>query len=336
MTANASRKRSFVVLSIFLIASPVAAMESTRSLRCVVRKVWRDFEVVELIDRHHVDGAHPFDLGAQVEDHLVRGHRPCRRGARLVGDIGGHRRRRRPRPSAGSGASSTGLGLASRPSASSCATSAATSSSVACTDSTQFVARCERSDSAVARATSSCPASPRTASSDRRASRMRVSCSSNPARRAWDASSAVADAILQLVERAQPGVEPGLGLLDCRDQGRAPRVRAFEVFLARGDARFELARRLFEPRHFNREGRWRARRAPRATPSPRTFAAPGPASLRARQTAGAAPSSGDRPRCAARLRCARSTRAPRPASPPVPEAVLRRSGARSQSVPACG
>ena len=42
MTVNASRKRSLVVLSIFRIASLVAAIESTRSLRCVVRNVWRD------------------------------------------------------------------------------------------------------------------------------------------------------------------------------------------------------------------------------------------------------------------------------------------------------
>ena len=42
MIVNASWKRSRVVLSILRIASLVAAIESTRSLRCAVRKVWRD------------------------------------------------------------------------------------------------------------------------------------------------------------------------------------------------------------------------------------------------------------------------------------------------------
>ena len=41
MAANASRNRAFVVSSMRLIASPVAAIESTRSLRCVVRNTWR-------------------------------------------------------------------------------------------------------------------------------------------------------------------------------------------------------------------------------------------------------------------------------------------------------
>src|SRR5688572_30916140 len=32
-------------------------------------------EIVELVDRHHVHRAHLFDLGAEVGDHLVGGHR---------------------------------------------------------------------------------------------------------------------------------------------------------------------------------------------------------------------------------------------------------------------
>ena len=108
-------------------------------------------EVVELIDRHHVDGAHALDLRAG-------GRRPSRRAsscarpaapaslgtaaraAALVLDLGGlgrvvHRLR------AGE----------QRPRRSSSATSAATSSSVAWTDSKHDEARCVRSASAVAR-----------------------------------------------------------------------------------------------------------------------------------------------------------------------------------------
>ena len=89
-------------------------------------------EVVELVDRHHVDGAHALDLGAQVGDHLVgrqrargrrrRGFAPATAGGALVLFALG-----------GFGRVVDGLGLASRPSRSICSTSAATSSSVACT-----------------------------------------------------------------------------------------------------------------------------------------------------------------------------------------------------------
>ena len=41
MDAKASSNRSRVVLSILRMASPVCAIESSRSLRCVVRNVWR-------------------------------------------------------------------------------------------------------------------------------------------------------------------------------------------------------------------------------------------------------------------------------------------------------
>ena len=41
IAANASVKRCFVVSSMRLIASVVCAIESTRSLRCVVRNAWR-------------------------------------------------------------------------------------------------------------------------------------------------------------------------------------------------------------------------------------------------------------------------------------------------------
>jgi hypothetical protein len=32
-------------------------------------------EIVELVDGHHVDGAHPLDLGAEIGHHLVGGQR---------------------------------------------------------------------------------------------------------------------------------------------------------------------------------------------------------------------------------------------------------------------
>ena len=71
MAENASAKRCRVVSSIRLIASAVWAIESTRSLRCVVRNPCRVFELVELLDRHHVDGAQPIDLRAQSRNRFL-------------------------------------------------------------------------------------------------------------------------------------------------------------------------------------------------------------------------------------------------------------------------
>ena len=58
MTAKASRNRSFVVLSILRMASPVEAIASTRSFFCARQEGVPGLEIVELIDGHHVDGAH--------------------------------------------------------------------------------------------------------------------------------------------------------------------------------------------------------------------------------------------------------------------------------------
>ena len=117
----------------------------------------------------------------------------------------------------------------------------------------QEVARCPRSDSAVARWTSSCAASSRTASSARRASRMRTSCASNCPRSSCDASSAVRTCSRKVVERAQVLVELPLGRGDRRRA--APRGARCSAAAPRpgDDALLELARGVFETLHLDRE-----------------------------------------------------------------------------------
>ena len=114
---------------------------------------------------------------------------------------------------------------------------------------------------------------------------MRASCSSNPARRVCDASSAVRTRSLSSSNVRSPAssrasacsiVVTRVERLACARSRSSCRV---------ADPRFELACGFFEPRHFDRQARRRARRARRATPLPQTFAAPAPASPRAPQTA---------------------------------------------------
>ena len=65
MAANASAKRSRVVSSMRLIASLVWAMDVDQILALRRQERVARLELVELLDRHHVDRAEAIDLGAQ-------------------------------------------------------------------------------------------------------------------------------------------------------------------------------------------------------------------------------------------------------------------------------
>ena len=99
IAANASANRWRVVSSMRLIASLVCAIESTRSLRCVRQEGVSRLELVELLDRHHVDGPEPVDLGAQRDDRLLGAerapHRVVGRQRPLVARTGCGRRQAR-------------------------------------------------------------------------------------------------------------------------------------------------------------------------------------------------------------------------------------------------
>ena len=332
MTANASRNRSLRRLVDLLdrVVGRGDRIDEVLALRGQERVA--RLEVVELIDRHHVDRAHPLDLGAEVGDHLVGRHRPragdglgsdaasaagrrrlvfdLRRIGRVVHRLAGWRAARRV-PAAR---------LRRRPRRASPAPL-----------STQAAARCARSDSAVARATSSCAASARTPSTERRASRMRVSCALKLGAQRLRRLVGRPDALAQLVERAQPGVE--LALRTSLDRRRAAPRGARVALQIVGAARRALSSSragLFETLTSRSRARSRARPAPRAPPWPRPSAAPAPA-CRSRAS--------NSRRCAvvqllvrgraARARCARSIPAPRPAAPPARAAPLPPSGARS-------
>ena len=112
--ANASANRSRVVLSMRVMASPVDAMASIRSLRCVGEEGVALLEFVELLDGHHVDGAERRNPRLQAGDRLLRAEhrRAPRRRLGVRGGIPGsptrhprrplrrlrHARRPRPRP----------------------------------------------------------------------------------------------------------------------------------------------------------------------------------------------------------------------------------------------
>ena len=174
MAVNASRKRACVVSSMRLIASLVCAIESTRSLRCVVRNTWRSSSSSNCSMAIMLTGPSRSIFAAARRWLLRRSSRSARRlsvnaatGDGFVSSLvlrlgsgSSARWRRRPAWPARSAPSA-------RPRAS-------TSSSVAWTASTHVCARWVRSLSAVARATSSSPASARMPSSARRASRIAV------------------------------------------------------------------------------------------------------------------------------------------------------------------
>ena len=337
IAANASRKRSLVVLSMRLIASLVGAIESTRSLRCVVRKVWRGLELVELLDGHHVHGAEAIDLRLAGRRSLVgasaRAGPPPTAGRRASATS----RRRLPRSilRRRPAQSSTGVGLASSPSRSSCATSAATSSSVACTASRQMCARCARSRFGGGARDVELAPPPRARPRARGAPRGSApSCSSNCARSACERSSAARTSLAQRRRTcATLVVEPSLGVDDrCLRAARAA-PRALTSSSAPGcDALLELARRLLEaaaPRP----------RAPLARSTSAACAALASAArlrlrlhrLAARRTAAAARRSAARPPRAAPLRAARSTRGPRPAARQASALLFGASAARRRS-----
>ena len=168
--------------------------------------------------------------------------------------------------SAASGVSSTALGLASRPSCSICATSAATSSSVACTVSTQEVARWP---GRTPRSRAGLPAATLRRAPFRapfRASRIRASCASNCAAQLLGRLVGGPDLVAQIVERAQVLVELPLG----RGDRLAQLLTARDVPLQLVGARDRRAARARERRPRAAGPRWRARccarRAPRAPP----------------------------------------------------------------------
>ena len=220
------------------------------------------FEVVELIDRHHVDRR------PSVRSWCA-GRRPSRRASSSAAVGAGALARRLPRPEQ-LGAPPRlpaprrpahrrpAAGWPAGPRARAAATSAATSSSVACTVSTQDAARCDRSDSAVARCDVEL-ARPRRGPlrARRRASLMRASCASNCARSACDASSAVADAAR--ADRRRCADRRRACASDVRDRRRAaPRgARRCAASSSRRAATrvLELARRLLEPLDLDRERR---------------------------------------------------------------------------------
>ena len=231
-----------VVLSIFRIASLVAAIESIEILALRGQEGVARLEVVELIDRHHVDrrpSARSWRAGRRPSRRRSCGRRGSGAAASSASAAAGAARVSSS-SSGASGASSTGLGLASSPSRSSCSTSAATSSSVACTVSTQEAARCvevglggRARDFELRRLGAH--------ALERRGGRRG---SALPARRSR--SRSVCDArrrsrtlLAQLVERAQAGVE------------RAPRRR-------RSPSRSSLAARLRAPQLLAAPGRARA------------------------------------------------------------------------------
>ena len=109
MTVNASLKRSRVVLSMRLIASPVWAIESTRSLRCAGQERVALLELVELLDGHHVDGAEPRRSWPSARRWLPRP------SARAPGGPGPSRPRHRPRGSGRVGRPGRGCAVRPRP-----------------------------------------------------------------------------------------------------------------------------------------------------------------------------------------------------------------------------
>ena len=313
-------------------------MESTRSSPLRGQERVARLEVVELIDRHHVDGAHPIDLGAEIADHLVGRQRAGHRGAALPSGLATCAARTRPAASstsAASGVSSTALGLASRPSCSICATSAATSSSDACT-SRRRTSRGGRGRIRRSRAaTSRCDASSRTASSALRASRMRLLLRVELLRAAPGTPrppSATCSRRSSNVRRSSSSCRSDAAIAS-RSSSRRDTFRCSSS--ARVTTRCSSSRaRVLQPLHLDRQraaalDERRVRRLgfrghPRLVGG--RLARLEQLPLRRRQLFVG--------RRAARSRCAESTPAPRPRAAPARAAPLPRCGARARSVPA--
>ena len=138
-----------------------------------------------------------------------------------------------------------------------------------------------RSASAVARATSSRDASARTPSSERRASRIRPSCSSNPFRSDCDRSSASRTRCRCSSNVRTPASSRDSDAAMPSWSSVAARTGAPEVLAPRGEPRLELCARVFEPAHFDRE---RAR--PLDERGVRRFRLGGPVRLRLHRLAG--------------------------------------------------
>ena len=237
------------------MASPVCAIESSRSLRCVVRNVWRVSSSSNCSIAIMLTGPEPVDLLAQVGDDVVRRQRvvadvvdvepasSAAVGGRRLADL-----RLRPSSSASGAdaAASRRAGRRSSPALPCAATSATTSSSAAPTASTHVAPRGASSRRwRVARATSDCITSARTPSSACRAPRI-----------SW---SRRAELLAQrddlLVERRASRLRSGSSardvvverLLGLDDRLRAVRRAATsvrcDVGAAAGDAGLEIARR---------------------------------------------------------------------------------------------
>ena len=74
MAPNASSKRSRVVWSMRLMASPVCAIEVEQVLALRGQERVARLELVELLDGHHVDRPEPFDLLLELRDGVFGRH----------------------------------------------------------------------------------------------------------------------------------------------------------------------------------------------------------------------------------------------------------------------
>ena len=342
IAANASVNRCRVVSSIRLMASARLRDRVDQILALGGQERVAGFELVELLDGHHVHRAEPIDLGAQPRRSPLRRSASAAAASVDGAGVGGSTaatcdRDRRLSTSSSSSARrrrstrASGVDVARRVRA-------------AATSATHFVERrldgvdaglreVRQSLSAVARATSSSETTARTdVERAARASLIAASCASASdaqrrhrvvgatARSARSASSArtsasscaspVDDRRAQLVDAPARVVELG---------GRARR-RALRARPA-----------LLRAAALRRRAPTRARRARRARRRPRPRGGSAPRPLRAPRTGAAArPSAARRPR-AARRRAARSTRAPRPAGARARRAPLRPAAARGRA-----
>ena len=293
-----------------LMASLVCAIESTRSLRCVVRNVWRVSSSSNCSIAIMLTGPSRSIFARRAA--IASSALSVRCSAATI--VGSDRRRPASVACDSSSSSRSSSGSSAqidagvrdrvpfafelrRPRAS-------TSSSVAWTASTHAYARCDRSLSAVARATSSSATTARTASSAPRASLIDGFELVGPAAQRRHRVVGRHDVLTQRVELAHVGVE-----LRFAGRDRRPQLvdAALRVCRARRRARrtlLELERRFFEPPDF---GRQRAARSTRAA-----CAAPASAARRLRSSAASRASNSRRcadVRRSSATRCSASSRA---------------------------